>query len=154
MTPGKNEKYSLAGALHYGRGPRKNHTLLRDLLTLLDRTYPESGVTRLYVVVDTYSIHQAQAVEPWVANHPRFALLWWPTYGPRANPIARVFGGVHDMCTRHHKRKRLRGVVGDVEQHLHHNGPWLYKLSRVHDASEVTAAVVRLAAEAHAVMAA
>src|SRR5712692_344469 len=45
MTPGKKEKHSLAGALHLAtgtvlqcRGPRKNHGLLRDLLTLLDRT--------------------------------------------------------------------------------------------------------------------
>ena len=47
MTPGKNEKYYLAGALHlatgkvlYCLGPRKNNGLFRELLTLLDATYP------------------------------------------------------------------------------------------------------------------
>src|SRR5262249_27937177 len=47
MTPGKNEKHSLAGALHlatgkwlYCLGPRKNNGLFRELLTLLDTTYP------------------------------------------------------------------------------------------------------------------
>src|SRR5262245_40026051 len=45
--PGTNEKYYLAGALHLATGqlwhclgPRKNNGLFRDLLTLLDRTYP------------------------------------------------------------------------------------------------------------------
>jgi len=57
---------------------------------------------------------------------------------------------VHDKCTRNHKRKRLRDVIGDVERHLHANGPWLYKLSRIYQEPEVTAAVERIAAEAQA----
>lgn len=99
------------------------------------------------MVVDNYCIHKAKAVEQWLASHPRFTLLWFPTYCPRANPIERAFGAIHDKCTRNHKRKRLRDVVRDVERHLRQNGPWLYKLSRVYEAPEVTAAVERLAAE-------
>jgi transposase len=161
MPPGKNEKHYLAGALNlttgkilHCLGPRKTNALFRDLLTLLERTYPERGVRRIYVVVDNYKIHKAKAVKQWLATHPRFALLWLPTYCPRANPIERAFGDVHDKCTRNHKRKRLRDVIGDVERHLHQNGPWLYKLSRVYDAPEVTAAVERLAAEHQAQIAA
>jgi transposase len=154
MTPGKNEKHYLAGALNLAtgkilhcRGPRKNNALFRDLLTLLDRTYPERWVKRIYVVVDNYRIHKAKAVEQWLETHPRFVLLWLPTYCPRANPIERAFGEVHDKCTRNHKRKRLRDVVRDVVWHLHDNGPWLYKLSHLYEAPEVTAAVERIAAE-------
>ena len=44
------------------------------------------------------------------------------------------------------RRKRLRDVVSDVDQHLRQNGPWLYKLSPLYDAPAVTAAVERLAA--------
>ena len=153
MTPGKKEKHYLAGALNlttgkllHCLGPRKTNALFRDLLTLLDRTYAERRVRRIYVVVDNYKIHKAKAVNQWLATHPRFELLWLPTDCPRANPIERAFGDVHDKCTRNHKRKRLRDVIGDVERHLHQNGPWLYKLSRVYDAPEVTAAVERLAA--------
>jgi hypothetical protein len=102
------------------------------------------------VVVDNYCIHKATAVELWLASHPRFALLWLPTYCPQANPIERVFGDVHDQCTRNHKRKRLGDVVHDVERHLRQNSPWLYKLSRLYDAPEVTAAVERLAVEQQA----
>jgi transposase len=154
LTPGKNEKHYLAGALNpptgellHCRGSRKNNGLFRDLLTLLDRTYPEPWVSRLYVVVDNYSIHKAKAVNKWLADHPRFELLWLPTYCPRANPIERAFGDVHDKCTRNHKRKRLRDLVRDVERHLQTNGPWLYKLSRIYEEPEVTAAVERMAAE-------
>jgi putative transposase len=154
MTPGKNEKHYLAGALNLATGAilhclgsRKTNALFRDLLCLLERTYPEPWVTHIYVVVDNYCMHKAKAVEQWLASHPRFTLLWLPTYCPRANPIERAFGDVHDKCTRNHKRKRLRDVVHDVERHMDHNGPWLYKLSRLYDEPEVTAAVERIAAE-------
>ena len=72
MTPGKNAKPSLAGALNLATGkichclgPRKNHALLRDLLTRLDRTYPERWVRRISVVVDNSKIHKAKAVGQW-----------------------------------------------------------------------------------------
>ena len=160
-TPGTNEKHYLAGALHletgkvlYCLGPRKNNGLFRELLTLLDTTYPASRVTRIYVVADNYCIHKAKAVEQWVASHPRFKLLWLPTYCPRANPIERVFGDVHDKCTRNHQRKRLRDLVQDVERHMEENGPWQYRLSHLYDALEVTAAVEHIAAEEQAKIAA
>src|SRR5437867_2074990 len=99
MTPGKNEKYHLAGALNLATGkilhclgPRKNNVLFRDLLTLLDRTYPERWVRRIYVVVDNYKIHKDKAVGWWLATHPRFELVWLPTYCPRAYHIVRAFG--------------------------------------------------------------
>src|SRR5687767_12018486 len=89
-----------------------------------------------------------------LANHPRFELLWLPTYCPRANPIERVFGDVHDKCTRNHKRKRLRDLVKDVERHVQENGPWRYHLSQLYDDPEVTAAVEAIVAETQPKMAA
>jgi transposase len=161
MPPGTNEKPYLAGALPlatgkglYSLGPRKNNGLFRELLALLDRTYPAGQMTRIDVVVDNYCIHKAKAVQQWVARPPRFPLLWLPTYCPRANPIERVFGDVHDKCTRNHQRKRLRDLVQDVERHMEENGPWQYRLSHLYDAPEVTAAVEHIAAEQHAQIAA
>src|SRR5499425_2551519 len=123
-------------------------------LTLLDVTYPAPQISRIYVVADNYCIHKAKAVEQWLASHPRFALLWLPTYCPRANPIERAFGDVHDKCTRNHKRKRLRDLVQDVEQHMQANGPWQYKLSQLYEAPEVIAAVEHIVAEKQAKIAA
>src|SRR5918992_806092 len=77
-------------------------------------------------------------------------LLFFPTYCPRANPIERAFGDVHDCCTRNHQRTRLRDLVADVETHLRVNGPWLSKLSEIYAEPAVTAAVEKIAAEEHA----
>ena len=151
-TPGTNKKRYLAGAWDLRRGTivhrvwwRKTHGLFLDLLATLDRAYPPLQFTRLYVVVDNYKIHTARAVAQWLAVHPRFELLFLPTYCPKASPIERAFGDVHDKCTRNHKRKRLWTLVSDVAQHLAVNGPWQYALSEIYYTPEVTAAVQALA---------
>jgi putative transposase len=161
MTPGQNQKHYLAGALelttgtlHHGLGARNTNALCRDLLTQLEARYPADCSTRLYVVVDHYKIHQAKAVEQWLATHPRVTLLLLPTYGPRANPIERAFGDVHDGCTRNHQRKRLPELVADVADHVRLNGPWQYKLSDLYYEPAITAAVEKIAAKEHAMAAA
>lgn len=161
MTPGQNQKHYLAGALelttgtlHHCLGPRKTNALFRDLLTDLEARYPADRYTRLYVVVDHFKIHKAKAVEQWLATHPRVTLLFLPTYCPRANPIERAFGDVHDCCTRNHQRKRLPTLVADVEDHLRWNGPWKYQLSDLYYEPAVTTAVERIAAEEQAQVAA
>jgi putative transposase len=161
MTPGQNQKHYLAGALdlatgalHHCQGPRKTNALFRDLLTRLDERYPADRYTRLYVVVDNYTIHKAKAVEQWLATQPRVTLLFLPTYCPRANPIERAFGDVHDLCTRNHTRTRLPDLVADVEDHLHLNGPWKYKLSDLYYEPVVTTAVEPIAAQEQAKVAA
>jgi putative transposase len=161
MTPGQNQKHYLAGALelatgtlHHCLGPRKNNALFRDLLGALDQCYPAERYSQLYVVVDNYKIHKAKAVEQWLAAHPRFTVLFLPTYCPRANPIERAFGDVHDCCTRNHRRKRLPDLVADVEEHIQLNGPWKYMLSELYYQPTVTAAVEKIAAEEQATVAA
>jgi putative transposase len=160
MTPGTNEKHYLTGVLDLATGillhcvaARKTSVLSHDLLTRLDAYYSADRYTRLYVVVDNYSIHHAKAVEHWLAAHLRFSLLWLPTYCPRANPIERAFGDVHDLCTRSHTRKRLRDLMADVKAHLHLNGPWQYQLSELYYEPAVTAAVEKIASEEHAMVA-
>jgi DDE superfamily endonuclease len=154
MTPGTKAKHYLAGALdlatgtlHHGFGARKTNTLCRDLLTLIEARYPAERYTRLYVVVDHDKIHKAKAVAQWLVTHPQFTLLFLPTYCPRANPIERAFGDVPDLCTRNHKRTRLRDLVADVEEHVQVNGPWPYQLSQLYYEPAVTAAVEKMAAE-------
>jgi putative transposase len=161
ITPGQNQQHYLAGTLdvtmgrlHYCLGPRKTNALFRDLLTCLDERYPADRYTRLYVVVDNYKIHKAKAVEQWLATHPRVTLLFLPTYCPQANPIEQVFGDVHDCCTRNHRRKRLPDLVADVEDHVHLNGPWQYKLSDLYYEPAVTAAVENFVAKEEAKVAA
>ena len=125
VTPGQNQKHYLAGALELKSGrlvhctsTRKTNALFRALLDRLEWLYPSAQFTTVYVVVDTYGIHKAKAVERWLAAPPRFELLFLPTYCPQANPIERAFGDVHDKCTRNHQRKRLEELVWDVEHHF------------------------------------
>jgi transposase len=74
-------------------------------------------------------------------------LLFLPTYCPRANPIERAFGDVHDCCTRNHQRQRLPDLVADVEDHLYLNGLWKYKLSDLYYEPAVPAVVEKIAVE-------
>jgi transposase len=152
-TPGTNEKRYLAGALDITTGTtphcvwyRKTTGLFLDLLGTLDREYPARSFACLSVVVDNSKIHYAGEVAKWLAAHPRFKLLYLPTYCPKANPIERAFGDVHDKCTRNHTRKRMWHLVQDVERHLQVNGPWAYALSDLYYTPEVTAAVEALRA--------
>jgi putative transposase len=151
MTPGQNQKNYLAGALNHltGKlvsviGERKNRWLFIDLLKAIERACPAAKFAKIYVVADNYGIHKAKAVGQWLAQHPRFELLWLPSYCPQANPIERAFGDVHDKCTRNHKRTTLSELVEDVKGHLRWNGPWRYRLSQVYYGPEVAAAVAEL----------
>jgi transposase len=153
MTPGKNERRYLAGAwdvrtgrVHHCLWFRKMTGLFVDLLSLLDRAYPARHFHRIYVVADNCKIHKAATVQRWLQQHPRFVLLFLPTYCPRANPIERCFGDLHDKVTRNHRRKRMRDLVNDVQKHLAQNGPWHYRLSEIYQTAEVTQALEKQAA--------
>ena len=89
-------------------------------------------------------LHTAKRVQQWLAAHPRFEVLYLPTYCPCANPIERAFGDVHDTCTCNHTRKQIWQLVQDVKRHLLANGPWPYALSDLYYTAEVTAAVEAL----------
>jgi transposase len=153
MTPGKNERRYLAGALDIKTGRvhhclwfRKMTGLFLDLLEVLERAYPARRFDRIYVVADNCKIHKAAAVQRWLRQQPRFQLLFLPTYCPRANPIERCFGDLHDKVTRNHRRKRIRNLVADVERHLMQNGPWCYQLSEIYQTAEVTQTLRKQAA--------
>jgi putative transposase len=144
-TPGQDEKCYLAGALNFATGEilhciwyRKVNGLFIDLLAKIERECPMNKFTKIYVVVDNYGIHKAKAVLKWLANHPRIELLYQPAYCPKANPIERAFGDVHDKCTRNHQRTRLTDLITDVKQHLKVNGPWRYQLSSIYFQPDVT----------------
>jgi transposase len=151
MTPGQNEKAYLAGAWNYvtGKvlsivGQSKNRWLFIKLLEVINRACPVNRISKIYVVVDNYKIHKAKAVVEWLAKHPRFELVPLPNYCPKANPIERIFGDVHDNCTRNHKRKRLSDLVSDCVWYLKSRGKWRYKLSEIYYEEAVTDAVKKI----------
>jgi transposase len=153
MTPGRNEQRHLAGALDLRTGQvhhclwfRKVTGLFLDLLSRIEQIYSARRWDRIYIVADNDKIHKAKLVQYWLQPHPRFRLLFLPTYCPRANPIERCFGDRHDKVTRNHRRKRMRDLVADVKRHLQQNGPWRYQLREIYYAAEVTQALKKQAA--------
>jgi DDE superfamily endonuclease len=153
LTPGTHAKRYLAGApdITAGSSPhcgwyRKTPGRFLDLLATLDRTSPAREFAPLSLVVDNSKIPKAGEGERWLAAHPRFHLLFLPTYCPKANPIERALGEVHDKGTRNPTRKRMWHLGQDAEQHLPVNGPWPYTPSDSYDTPEVPAAVQALIA--------
>jgi transposase len=146
VTPGQDRRCYLAAALDFrtGRllhrtGPKKNRFLFLDLLRALDRIYSGAEFRHLYVVADNYSIHTAGDVCRWLACHPHLVLLWLPRYCPKANPIERVFGDLHDQITRNHGHRTLPPLLADVQRYLrrqarHGQLPSIYRESAVKSA--------------------
>jgi transposase len=127
VTPGKNKKFYLAGALdvrsgqlHTTGADRKNAALFCDLLRLVAAQYPRAR--RVHVVVDNYGIHLARATEKTLADlGGRVILHFLPPYCPDANRIERVWQDLHANVTRNHRcgsmDELLRNAV-DTSRHI------------------------------------
>ena len=100
------------------------------------------------------NITKAKAVDEMVGEPSTRDPALFAHLCPRANPIERAFGDVHDLCSRNHTRKRLPDLVADVEAHLHVNGPSKYQLSELYYESAVTTAVENIARDEHTKVAA
>jgi DDE superfamily endonuclease len=153
MTPGRNEQRHRAGALDLRTGQvhhclwfRKVTGRFLDRLSRIEQSYSARRWDRIYIVADNDKIHKAKLGQHWLQQHPRFRLLFLPTDCPRAHPIERCFGDLHDKVTRNHRRKRRRDLVADRKRHLPQNGPWRYQLSEIYYATEGTQALKKQAA--------
>lgn len=125
VTPGQNQRGHVAAALdiHTGRltqcaAAQKNRFLFLALLQRLERAYPRQRYRRVYIVADNYGIHRAGDVRRWLEQHPRLVLLWLPRYCPKANPIERVFGDLHDQITRNHSHQTLPPLMAEAQRYL------------------------------------
>ena len=122
VTPGKNEKLYLAGALDASTGQlhttgalRKNPELFCALLQVLADAYPNGR--RLHLVVDNYSIHRAVVTKRALADlSGRNMLHFLPPYCPDANRIERVWQDLHATVTptRIARSPRRRGAPTKV----------------------------------------
>jgi DDE superfamily endonuclease len=131
------------GKLMHRTGVKNNRFLFLDLLRALDRAYSKVCFRRVYVVADNDSIHTAGDVCRWLARHPRFVWLWLPRYCPKAPPIERVFGDLHDQITRNHHHRTLSPLLAEAQQYLRrpaHHG----RLPSIYYESAVESTVRRL----------
>lgn len=124
VTPGKNAKFYLAGALDVRTGrlhttgePRKNAALFCQLLWLLAQRYPRAR--RIHLIVDNYGIHSARATQQVLeALNGRIVLHFLPPYCPDANRIERVWQDLHANVTRNHRCKTINHLLANARRYL------------------------------------
>ncbi len=124
VTPGKNKKFYVAGALdvragrlHTTGADRKNALLFCELLVLLASRYRRAR--RVHLIVDNYVIHSAHRTQKTLAAlGGRIVLHFLPPYCPDANRIERVWQDLHANVTRNHRCKTLNHLLANCRRYL------------------------------------
>jgi transposase len=119
VTPGKNQKRYLAGALHAQtrqllcvEAESKNSDLFVELLRALARAYP--AARRIHVIVDNFGIHTSLATRRALEELGRVVLHFLPPYTPEPNRIERVWQDLHANVTRNHRCRTLDELMRSV----------------------------------------
>jgi hypothetical protein len=130
LTPGKNQKRYLAGALNARTGrltwveaERKNSQLfILQLWQLVGRDYPQAK--RIHLILDNFRIHSSRQVEAALARlDGRVVLHFLPPYCPDHNRIERVWRDLHENVTRNHQCRTMKELMTEVYH-------WLKKRDR------------------------
>lgn len=130
LTPGKNQKRYLAGALNAKTGrltwveaDRKNSQLfILQLWQLVGRDYPQAK--RIHLILDNYRIHSSLQTQAALARlGGRVVLHFLPPYCPDHNRIERVWRDLHDNVTRNHQCRNMKELMTEAYH-------WLKKRDR------------------------
>jgi transposase len=124
VTPGKNQKFYVAGALDVRTGQlhttgahRKGAALFCDLLGLLAAQYPRARC--IHLIVDNYGVHKSDAVRRLLDRlQDRVVLHFLPPYCPDANRIERVWQDLHANVTRNHRCKTMNRLLANARRYL------------------------------------
>lgn len=125
LTPGKNDKRYLAGALDlrsgvltWVEGRVKTSYLFLDLLDRLRLVYPQAK--RLHLVLDNYRIHKSEIVQAALGGYlaGRVVLHFLPPYCPDDNRIERVWQDLHANVTRNHRCASMAALMKQVRYYL------------------------------------
>ncbi len=126
VTPGKNVKRYLAGALDARSGrllwvesERKTSALFIALLDQLVQTYRHALV--LHVILDNFRIHDSRIVAAALLGYSgRIRLHFLPPYCPYANKIERLWEDLHANVTRNHRCSNIDSLMAEVRTYLRH----------------------------------
>lgn len=125
MTPGKNVKRYLAGAMDattdrvmWVKGERKNSRLFIDLLRKLLVEYADKQV--IHVVLDNFIIHSSKQTRLWLAEFGgKFRLHFLPPYCPDDNRIERkVWRELHANVTVNHRWETIEELIAQAVYYL------------------------------------
>src|SRR6267154_1497444 len=99
-----------SGEIVYTFHPKHRHQEWIRCRSLIDAaTRPGKEI---HLIMDNYSAHKHEAVDQWLAEHPRFHVHWTPTSGSWLNAVERVFSDVTHKCL----RRRSADSVPALEQ--------------------------------------
>jgi len=125
LTPGKNQKRYLAGALNARTGrltsveaEQKNSQLfILQLWQLVGRDYPQAK--RIHLILDNYRIHSSLQTKAALARlEGRVVLHFLPPYCPDHNRIERVWRDLHANVTRNHQCRNMKQLMAEVHYWL------------------------------------
>ncbi|MDF7680577.1 IS630 family transposase [Enterobacteriaceae bacterium ESL0689] len=129
VTPGQNEKYYLAGALHsdtgkvsYVGGSSKSSSLFISLLEHLKATYRRAKTITL--IVDNYIIHKSEKTRNWLKANPKFRVIYQPVYSPWVNHVERLWLALHDTITRNHQCRSMWQLLKKVRHFMETVSPF------------------------------
>lgn len=112
MTPGQDEKYYLAGALHsgtgkvsYAGGNSKGSSLFIRLLKHLKATYRRAKTITL--IVGNYIIRKRHETLRWLKANPKCRVIYQPVYSLRVNHAEQLWQALHETITRHHQCRSM-----------------------------------------------
>jgi transposase len=98
MTPGKNRRATIFGALDLATGAwwylwaRRSAASFIAMLQLLLTAYPTAPAVA--VICDNDGIHHAARVRQYTSDHPRLRLLYGAVYSPHDNPVERIWAAL------------------------------------------------------------
>jgi transposase len=128
-TPGQNKKHYLAGALHsqtgqisYVGGQRKTSDLFIELLNKVKGQYRRAKSVTF--IVDNYIIHKSKKTQKWLAENPKFKLLFLPVYSPWHNKIEKLWHALHETITRNHRCKTMDELLAQVDHFMETAAPF------------------------------
>jgi len=124
VTPGKNEKRYLAGAMdtrtgqvHWVEAEKKDAWLFLDLLKRLTVVYAQARL--IHVVLDNYKIHSSHIIAIALAHFARRVRLHFlPPYCPDHNRIERLWQDLHAHVTRNHRCPGMTALMREVRYYL------------------------------------
>lgn len=125
MTPGKNVKRYLAGAMDaqtdraiWARGERKRSSLFIDLLKKLLIEYADKKV--IHVILDNFVIHSSKQTKLWLAEFGgRIRLHFLPPYCPDDNRIERkLWREMHANVTVNHRCQTIEELMREAVYYL------------------------------------
>lgn len=125
LTPGRNEKRYLAGALDFRTGEliwveaeRKASPLFVEMLRRLLKRYPDAR--RIHVILDNYVIHSTRQVNALLDSEEgkRLTLHFLPPYCPDHNRIERTWEDLHANVTRNHACPDMASLMREVRAYL------------------------------------